>query len=246
MRQTAHLTPTVRSFPFYLYCEVRALIRSPITEAVLPEVVRFLSNFPSYLDIVVQCTRKTEVASWNHLFEVVGSPQVLFEESLARGNLKTAGGYLLILHTMEKLSSSSKDMVRLFGIAVSQGDWDLCKELARFLVALDDSGKTLKEALELVELRSPVEEMERSFMFESTRLRPPPLRANAGGRLLDSSASSFVGSSTGSDGGGVSGRDGGDEQDDGETEDDEGSLLDTSSIEIVKGPGNPDEDEYES
>lgn len=76
---------------------------------------------------------------------------------------------------MEKLSSSSKDMVRLLAIAVAQGDWDLCKELARFLVALDDTGKTLKEALELVELRSPVEDMERSFMFESARLMPPPV-----------------------------------------------------------------------
>lgn len=75
---------------------------------------------------------------------------------------------------MEKLSSSSKDMVRLLAIAVAQGDWELCKELARFLVALDDSGKTLKEALELVELRSPVGDMERSFMFESARLMPPP------------------------------------------------------------------------
>jgi hypothetical protein len=78
--------------------------------------------------------------------------------------LKTAGGYLLILHTLEQLSSSSKDMVRLFARAVQEGDWDLCKELARFLTALDNSGKTLREALELVELRTPAEE-KRSFMF---------------------------------------------------------------------------------
>lgn len=94
----------------------------------------------------------------------MGSPQALFEESLSRGLLKTAGGYLLILHTLEQLSSSSKDMVRLFARAVQEGDWDLCKELARFLTALDNSGKTLREALELVELRSPAEE-KGSFMF---------------------------------------------------------------------------------
>ena len=140
----------------------------------------------------MQCTRKTEVASWTHLFDVVGSPQVLFEESLKKGSLKTAGGYLLILHTMEKLSSSSKDMVRLLSIAVAQGDWDLCKELARFLVALDDTGKTLKEALELVELRSPVEEIERSFMFQSTRLMPAPsgagITTTASHEAVDTSA----------------------------------------------------------
>ncbi|KAL7276296.1 WD40 repeat protein [Rhizina undulata] len=150
-------------------------------EAVLPEVVRFLSHFPHYLDVIVRCTRKTEVASWRHLFNVVGSPQALFEESLARGLLKTAGGYLLILHTLEQLSSSSQDMVRLLARAVAEGDWDLCKELARFLTALDNSGKTLKEALELVELRSPVEELDRSFMFESARLQPPP----QGGRVAN-------------------------------------------------------------
>ncbi|KAK6335441.1 hypothetical protein TWF696_002217 [Orbilia brochopaga] len=137
--------------------------------AVLPLVIRFLSNFPEYLNVIVQCTRKTEVASWSHLFSVVGSPQVLFEESLSRGLLKTAGGYLLILHTMEKLSSSSQDMVRLFSRAVAEEDWDLCKELARFLTALDNSGKTLKEALELVQLRSPGGDEEKSFMFESAR-----------------------------------------------------------------------------
>lgn len=135
-------------------------------DAVLPEVIRFLTHFPHYLDVIVRCTRKTEVASWKHLFSVVGSPQVLFEESLSRGLLKTAGGYLLILHTLEQLSSSSKDMVRLFARAVQEGDWDLCKELARFLTALDNSGKTLREALALVELKTPVEE-NGSFMFSN-------------------------------------------------------------------------------
>lgn len=150
-------------------------IFNPTTDAVLPEVIRFLSHFPHYLDVIVGCTRKTEVASWSHLFQVVGSPQVLFEESLSRGLLKTAGGYLLVLHTLEQLSSSSQDMVRLLARAVAEGDWDLCKELARFLTALDNSGKTLKEVLELVELRSPVEEFDRSFMFESARLKSPPI-----------------------------------------------------------------------
>ena len=97
---------------------------------------------------------------------------------------------------MEKLSSSSKDMVRLLAIAVAQGDWELCKELARFLVALDDSGKTLKEAMELVELRSPVEDVDRSFMFERTRLMPPPLvRATIG--VVDGDGASADGGSEG-------------------------------------------------
>lgn len=104
---------------------------------------------------------------------------------------------------MEKLSSSSKDMVRLLAIAVAQGDWELCKELARFLVALDDTGKTLKEALELVELRSPVEDIDRSFMFESARpmplLAPPPLvRAVVG--AVEGDGASADGGSEGTEG----------------------------------------------
>ena len=72
-------------------------------------------------------------------------------------------------------------MVRLFARAVHEGDWDLCKELARFLKALDNSGKTLREALELVQLRAPGAEEDGeedkktgSFMFEGALLGVPP------------------------------------------------------------------------
>ncbi|KAL3427792.1 RIC1 domain-containing protein [Phlyctema vagabunda] len=148
---------------------------SPTPEAaLLPGVLSFLSSFPQYLDIVVQCTRKTEVRSWRTLFAYLPPPQELFEESLQRGSLKTAGGYLLILHTFEELSSSSEQLVRLLSRAKDEGDWELCKELARFLMALDESGATLMEALEMVDLRSPVDERQtHSFMFEGSKLKVP-------------------------------------------------------------------------
>ena len=146
----------------------------PPETALLPGVLSFLSSFTQYLDIVVQCTRKTEVRSWRTLFAYLPPPQELFEESLQRGSLKTAGGYLLILHTFEELSSSSEQLVRLLSRAKDEGDWELCKELARFLTALDESGATLREALEMVNLRSPQGEPENSsFMFEGTRLKVP-------------------------------------------------------------------------
>jgi hypothetical protein len=143
-------------------------------QALLPGVLSFLSSFPQYLDIVVQCTRKTEVRSWRTLFTHLPPPQELFEESLERGSLKTAGGYLLILHTFEELSSSSEQLVRLLSRAKDEGDWELCKELARFLTALDESGATLMEALEMVNLRSPKDDRTTSsFLFEGTRLKVP-------------------------------------------------------------------------
>ncbi|EKD12048.1 uncharacterized protein L3040_003174 [Drepanopeziza brunnea f. sp. 'multigermtubi'] len=140
--------------------------------ALLPGVLSFLSSFSQYLDIVVQCTRKTEVRSWRTLFAYLPPPQELFEESLQRGSLKTAGGYLLILHTFEELSSSSEQLVRLLSRAKDEADWELCKELARFLMALDETGATLREALEMVNLRSP-EEHHSSFLFEGSRLKVP-------------------------------------------------------------------------
>lgn len=124
-------------------------------EALLPTVLSFLSSFPEYLDILVQCTRKTEVRSWRTLFAHLPPPQELFEESLQKGLLKTAGGYLLVLHTFEELDSSSDQAVRLLRKAKQAQDWELCKELARFLMALDQSGDTLREALEKMELESP-------------------------------------------------------------------------------------------
>ncbi|KAL8977427.1 MAG: hypothetical protein Q9205_006770 [Flavoplaca limonia] len=113
-------------------------------ESLLPSVVSFLSSFPDYLDIVVQCVRKTEVRSWRTLFAYLPSPQQLFEESLEKILLKTAGGYLLVL---QEFGTSSEQCIRLLQKAKEAGDWDLCKELGRFLMALDPSGDTLKDAL---------------------------------------------------------------------------------------------------
>ncbi|KAK9384282.1 RIC1-domain-containing protein [Lipomyces mesembrius] len=47
------------------------------------------------LDVIAGCTRKTEVASWHVLFDIVGSPKELFEKCMSLGQLKTAGGYSL-------------------------------------------------------------------------------------------------------------------------------------------------------
>lgn len=108
--------------------------------------------------------------------------------------MKTAGGYLLILHTFEELSSSSEQLVRLLARAKDEGDWDLCKELARFLMALDETGRTLEEALEMVNLRSPQEDRNGgSFMFEGSRLKVP-------GRKKNTSAGSSMSSDSGHEG----------------------------------------------
>lgn len=144
--------------------------------ALLPSVLSYLSSFPDYLDILIQCTRKTEVRSWQTLFSHLPPPQELFEQSLEKGMLKTAGGYLLVLHTFEELETSSEQCVRLLRRAKEAEDWDLCKELARFLMALDESGNTLREALEKMGINPATGE------GGSIRLKTP--RPNVEGKML--------------------------------------------------------------
>jgi hypothetical protein len=137
----------------------------------------------------VQCTRKTELRSWRTLFAYLPPPQALFEESLQKGSLKTAGGYLLVLHTFEDLGSSSQQLLRLLKRAKDEADWELCKELARFLMALDESGRTLREALSgVVELNNPREPGPNDQGYFSLPL-PPRMEAEAGAAGADAVAS---------------------------------------------------------
>jgi RAB6A-GEF complex partner protein 1 len=77
--------------------------------ALLPRVIKLLEAFPrDMLDVVVGCTRKMEVRLWRYLFKYAGRPKDLFEQCMERGMLKSAGGYLLVLHTLEHLKDSSQ------------------------------------------------------------------------------------------------------------------------------------------
>lgn len=89
--------------------------------------------------------------------------------------LKTAGGYLLVLHTLEEAGSASTDSeqcVRLLQKAKESGDWELCKELARFLMALDESGNELRKALQKIGLQPAHSSGESSVTNESGNPSP--------------------------------------------------------------------------
>ncbi len=66
---------------------------------------------------------------------------------LSSQRLRTAGSYLLVLHSLEQLDTGHGDAFRLLRGAVAAKDWQLCRELLRFLHSMDDSGAVLKEAL---------------------------------------------------------------------------------------------------
>ncbi|KAH7915124.1 RIC1-domain-containing protein [Hygrophoropsis aurantiaca] len=117
------------------------------TTGVLPAVIEFLDHFEASLDVVVGCARKTEVTRWKRLFSIVGNPQMLFETCLSTNRLKTAASYLLVLHNLEQLDEDNHDAVRLLQSAIDAQDWQLCREILRFLHSIDDTGKALNHAL---------------------------------------------------------------------------------------------------
>ena len=59
---------------------------------------------------------------------------------------------MLVLHTFEETDSSSEQCVRLLQRAKEAGDWELCKELARFLMALDETGDSLRDAMQRINI----------------------------------------------------------------------------------------------
>ena len=145
-------------------------------DGVLPTVVEFLDHFDAALDVVVGCARKTEMTRWRRLFDIVGNPKALFEVGdlrfgtfnlltqrsqtcLQSGRLKTAGSYLLVLHNLEQLDESHSHAARLLSSAVGTCDWQLCRELMRFLHSIDETGTALKRVLSQTNITPVLDEV---------------------------------------------------------------------------------------
>ncbi|SPO24728.1 uncharacterized protein UTRI_01699_B [Ustilago trichophora] len=116
--------------------------------AILPLVVEFLDHFPEALEVVVGCARKTEVARWAYLFDVVGAPRVLFQKCIQADQLRTAGMYLLVLHNLEPLEVSIAHTIQLLKLAAQKEDWSTCHDLLRFLAQIDPAGGALRLAVD--------------------------------------------------------------------------------------------------
>ena len=160
---------------------------SPSPSTTLPAILSFLSTVlpPStYLSTLVQCIRKTEISSWPTLFTHLPPPTELFESALALNDLRTASGYLIILQSFEEevvdevevevevevvkegeekekydldMARLESYAVRLMALARQQADFELCSDLARFLMALDPRGGALRRVVEKVGFRSEAE-----------------------------------------------------------------------------------------
>lgn len=113
--------------------EEEATSSQPIPDALLPRIIDFIREFPFFLETVVHCARKTELALWPHLFAVVGDPRALFQKCLDDGKLETAASFIIILHNLEKSSVSRQYTLKLLECAKTNSRWQLERDLERFL-----------------------------------------------------------------------------------------------------------------
>ena len=68
-----------------------------------------------------------------------------------------------MLHNLEQLDENNHDAIRLLEVAIDANDWQLCKEILRFLHSIDDTGDALRDALRRINLDSvPQEELTRN------------------------------------------------------------------------------------
>ncbi|XP_045104693.1 guanine nucleotide exchange factor subunit Rich-like isoform X1 [Portunus trituberculatus] len=137
---------TCRELPYFPHAlelllhqvlEEEASSKDPLPDCLLPRVVEFIREFPVYLQTVVQCARKTELALWHYLFSAAGSPKQLFIRALEVAQLDTAASYLIILQNLESASVSRSLATRLLDATLEAGKWDLSKDLIRFLRSID-------------------------------------------------------------------------------------------------------------
>ncbi|EDW72606.1 uncharacterized protein Dwil_GK17088 [Drosophila willistoni] len=160
------IAQSCRSLPYFPHAlelllhevlEEEATSKQPIPDAQLPSILDFIREFPVYLETIVQCARKTEIALWPYLFSMAGKPKELFQLCLQSEQLDTAASYLIILQNLEPSVVSKQYATMLLDIALQQRKWELAKDLIRFLKAIDPN-----------EIDSP-----RSSMVVNVKIAPP-------------------------------------------------------------------------
>lgn len=113
-----------------------------VPDPLLPRVIQFIREFPVFLETVVHCARKTELALWPHLFSIVGNPKELFQQCIDNNKLSTAASYIIVLHNLEQKSISKQYATTLLNKATEKGETSLVKDLIRFLNAIEPSELT--------------------------------------------------------------------------------------------------------
>uniref|UniRef100_A0A914ZAQ3 Protein RIC1 homolog n=1 Tax=Panagrolaimus superbus TaxID=310955 RepID=A0A914ZAQ3_9BILA len=140
------IATSCRSLPYFSHIlelllhdvlDEEATSSEPIPDPLLPRVVAFIHEFPEYLETIVHCARKTELAFWNLLFSVSHHPRDLFKMCLKEDQLDTATSCLIILQSMESTIASVQHATVLLEEALNKRRWLIARDIVRFLNSID-------------------------------------------------------------------------------------------------------------
>lgn len=139
------IAESCQSLPYFSHCfelllhevlEEEATSPVPLPDPMLPQIVRFIKEFPVYLETVVHCARKSELSMWSHLFDerAVGNPRRLFQECLEKHKLDTAASCLIILQSLDRNIVSHRMVKELIKAATDDPKYNyLIEDLENFL-----------------------------------------------------------------------------------------------------------------
>lgn len=139
------IAESCQSLPYFAHCfelllhevlEEEATSPVPLPDPMLPQIVRFIKEFPVYLETVVHCARKSELSMWSHLFDerAVGNPRRLFQECLEKNKLDIAASCLIILQSLDRNIISQRMIKQLIQSAKEDEKFNyLVEDLESFL-----------------------------------------------------------------------------------------------------------------
>eukprot|EP00049_Salpingoeca_infusionum_P011998 m.212303 g.212303 ORF g.212303 m.212303 type:complete len:1469 (+) comp15075_c2_seq2:145-4551(+) len=142
--------PHVLELLLHVVLEDEALAKLELEDCIMPKVIAFLKQYPEYLDVVVHCTRKTEVFKWQYLFQFVGHPEDLFQQCIVEERFETAASCLMVMQALQPPQTTRQQAINLLDITLSRRLWTLSNDIVRFFQATaseHDDGKAPVHAL---------------------------------------------------------------------------------------------------